>query len=183
MNYDKANNIKFNDIYYIKDTFPDITLSYLPQEILTKLKRVYAGNKSELTCITQYIYQHFVMLTIPKLNDLSNNMQEIAIREMIHYEILAKILIKCGIDPKNCVYIDGNPNLCDYWKASNVTYEKSLMKMFEGNILLKQRTIDQYIEIIEKTDNENLKHIISRILEDERSHLIYFKAVLKELKN
>lgn len=183
LNFEKINNIKLNDVSYIKETFPKITVSYLPQEILIMLKRAYAGNKSEITSIMQYIYQHFVIWKEAKLSNLSHTMEQIAIREMLHYEIIAKILVKCGIDPKNCVYIDGNPNLCDFWKASNVSYEKSLVKMFESNCLLEQRAIDEYTEIMEKTDNENLKQIMARIIEDEQSHLMYFNAVLAELKN
>ena len=182
MTYDKINNIKFNESYYIKETFPEITLSYLPQEILIMLKRMYAGNKSEFTTITQYTYQHFVIWRETRLNNISHTMEQIAIRDIMHYEILAKILVKCGIDPKSCVYIDGNPNLCDYWKASSVCYEKSLVKMFENNVLLEQRIINDYCEIMNKTDNENLKQIIARIIEDEKLHMSYFKSILSELK-
>lgn len=183
MNFENANNIKYGDVFDVKDTFPEITLTHLPQEILIMIKRMYAGKKSEFTSLTQYMYQHFVIWSNPRLKSLANILEEIAIREMIHYEILAKILVKCGIDPKNCVYIDGNPNICDFWKASSVSYEKTLVKMFENNCILEQRSIDEYKEILNKTDNENLKQILSRIIEDEKSHLMYFTSVLRELKN
>lgn len=183
MNFEKINNINFNENYCVKDTFPEITLTRLPQEILMMLKRIYSGNKSELTSLFQYMYQHFVIWREPRLNNLAYNMKEIAIREMMHYEMLAKVLVKCGIDPKNCIYIDGNPNLCDYWKASSVAYEKALIKMFENNILLVKRIISDYNEIIDKTDNENLKQILLRIIQDKEASLLYFSEVLEELKN
>ena len=182
MNYDRINNIKLNDLEQVKETFPEITVSYLPQEILIMLKRVYVGNKSELTSIMQYMYQHFVILRDAKLSNLGYTIEKIATCEMRHYELLAKILVKCGIDPKNCVYIDSNPNLCDYWKASSVSYEKSLVKIFENNIVLEERAIQDYMEIITKTDNENLKQILSRIVQDEKTHKAYFASVLEELK-
>ena len=147
-----------------------------------KIKRMYAGNKSEFTSITQYMYQHLVIWSNPRLNNLSKAMENIAIREMVHYKMLAKVLVKCGIDPKNCVYIDGNPNLCDYWKASNVSYEKTLVKIFENNCLLEERAIQEYNEIINNTDSENLKQILTRIIQDEQAHLKYFKLFLNELK-
>lgn len=183
MNFEKANSINFNEEMLIKTEYPEITVNSLPQDILMKLKRVYAGNKSEFTSMTQYIYQHFVLWSNPKLNNISHIMEEIGIKEMIHYEIIAKILVKCGIDPKNCVYIDGNPNVCDYWKASYVDYDKQLIKMFESNIALEQRGINAYDDIISSTDNENLKEILLRIVQDEVSHIIYFNAVLEALKN
>lgn len=183
MNFEKLNNININNACYIKDNLPEITLSHLSQEILMMLKRIYSGNKSELTSMTQYTYQYFVLWRDSRLSNLSHIMEQIAISARIHYETLAKILVRCGIDPKNCIYIDGNPNLCEYWKASNVSYEKSLIKMFESNILLEQRIIAEYEQIIKKTDNENLKQVISKIIEDEESHILYFKRVLQELKN
>ena len=182
LNYESINNIQLNNSNYIKETYPNITLSYLPQEILIMLKRMYAGKRSELTAITQYTYQHFVIWREPKLSNLSNNINQIAIYKMSHYEMLAKVLVRCGIDPKNCVYIDGNPNLCDFWKASSVSYEKSLVKMLESDIFLEQRMIQEYNEIINKTDNENLKQILERIIEEDKSYLMYFEAILVELK-
>ena len=180
---EKINNIHFEENYCIKDEYPNITLTHLPQEILMMLKRIYAGTKSEFTSLTQYMYQHYILWSNPKLNNVSETLEKIAIQEMKHHEIVAKILVKCGIDPKNCVYIDGNPNLCDYWKASSVSYEKTLTKMFESNILLEQRAIEDYNEVINKTDNANLKQIILSILQDEEEHLKYFSDVLVILKN
>ena len=180
---EKINNIHFEENYCIKDQYPEITLNHLPQEILMMLKRIYAGTKSEFTSLTQYMYQHYIVWSNPKLNNLSETLEKIAIQEMKHHEIVAKILVKCGIDPKNCVYIDGNSNLCDYWKANSVSYEKTLLRMFESNILLEQRAIEEYNEIIAKTDNINLKKIILRILRDEEEHLQYFNDVFTILKN
>ncbi|MBQ8044493.1 MAG: manganese catalase family protein [Clostridia bacterium] len=183
MYLDKINNIHFEENYCIKDQYPEITLNHLQQEVLVMLKRIYAGRKSEFTSLTQYMYQHYIVWSNPKLNNLSEMLEKIATQEMKHHEIIAKILVKSGIDPKNCVYIDGNSNLCDYWKASSVSYEKTLTKMFKSNILLEQRAIEDYNEVLNKTDNANLKQIIIRILQDEYVHLEYFKNVLELLKN
>ena len=183
MDLEKINNIHFEKGNNVKNEYPDVTLTHLPQKILIMLKKIYAGTKGELTAINQYGYEHYIIWSNPKLNKLSETMQKISIQEMRHYELLAKILVRCGIDPKSCVYIDGNPNLCDYWKASNVSYAKTLTKMFENNILLEKRTIEDYNEVINVTDNENLKQILLRIVEEEEIHLRYFKDVFEALKN
>lgn len=183
MDLEKINNVQLKETSYTKEIYPELILTHLPQEILMMLKRIYAGTKSEFTSLTQYMYQHYIVWSNPKLNNLSEILEKIAIQEMKHHEIVAKILVKCGIDPKNCVYIDGNLNLCDYWKASSVSYEKTLLRMFESNILLEQRAIADYKEVLNKTDNANLKQIIVEILEDEYVHLEYFNNVLSLLKN
>lgn len=183
MYLEKINNIHLGNNYFKELDYPKITITYLPQEILMMLKKIYAGGKSEFTSITQYMYQHYIIWSNSKLNNVSENLEKIAIQEMKHHEIIAKILVKCGIDPKNCVYIDKNPNLCEYWKASSVSYEKTLLKIFESNILLEERAIEDYEIVLNKTDNENLKEIIYKILKDENMHLEYFKRVKEELKN
>ena len=183
MDLEKINNVQFEQSYNTKEDYPNIVLTHLPQEILMLLKRIYAGKKSEFTSLTQYMYQHYIVWSNIKLNNVSEILEKIAIQEMKHHEIIAKILVKCGIDPKNCIYIDGNPNLCDFWKASNVSYEKTLLKMFENDILLENVAIQDYLEILNKTDNANLKQIILKILQDENNHLKYFENVIALLKN
>ena len=183
MDLEKINNVQLKGESYTTESYLEITLNHLPQEILMILKRIYAGTKSEFTSLTQYMYQHYIVWSNPKLGNLSEMLEKIAIQEMKHHEIVAKILVKCGIDPKNCVYIDGNSNLCDYWKASSVSYEKTLIRMFESDILLEQRAIEDYNEVLNKTDNANLKQIILKILQDEYVHLEYFRNVMELLKN
>lgn len=183
MNLEKISKINYVDSYNLNEPYPEITLTHLPQDILMKIKRIYVGAKGEFTSITQYMYQHFVIWSNPKLNHLSSAMEQIAVKEMVHYELLAKILVRCGIDPKNCIYIDGNPNVCDYWKASSVSYEKTLIKMFEDNLKLEQIAIRDYTEILQNTDSQNLKEILERIIKDEKLHETFFMDILNELKN
>ena len=147
-----------------------------------KIKRAFTGIKSEFTSITQYSYQHLVLGDDEKVKNISHTLEEIAGKEMFHYEILGKVLARNKVEPKNCVYIDGNKNLCDYWKASNVDYTTNIVKMFESNLMAEKRAIEEYNEIIEVTTSDNLKAIIRRIIQDELSHVEYFSAVLEALK-
>ena len=113
---------------------------------------------------------------------MAHAMEEISINEMAHYEILAKIMVNCGVDPKNCVYIDNNIDICEYWKANFVNYTRDFIDIFEKNIALEQAGINGYLELINMTDNVNLKEIVERIIEDEKTHITYFKAVLELVK-
>ena len=183
MNLEEANSINFKEKYLVKTDFPEITLTNLPQDILMKIKRAFTGIKSEFTSLTQYSYQHIVLSNDEKVNNISRALEEIAAKEMMHYEVLGKVLAVCGVEPKNCVYIDGNKNLCDYWKASNVDYTTNIVKMFESNLAAEKRAIEEYNEILAATTNDNLKDIIRRIIQDEVSHVEYFSTVLEALKN
>ena len=182
MNYELANKINFDKEFKIKREYPEISVTNLPFEVIAKIKRAYADRRSEMTSVMQYMYQHFVLGSAEMLGNISHAMEEISVAEMEHYELLAKILVKCGVDPRNCVYIDNNIDICDYWKASFVNYTRDFINIFEENIKLEQAGINSYLELIQMTDNENLKEIVERIIEDERSHIAYFKSVLEVVK-
>ncbi len=182
MNYELANKLDFEKEFKINKPYPEIMVTSLPFEVIAKIKKLYADRRSELTSVMQYIYQHFILGSAEGLDNISHAMEDIAVKEMEHYEMLAKILVGCGVDPKNCVYIDNNIDICDYWKASYVNYTRDFIDIFEKDIILEQAGINSYLELVEMTDNENLKEIIDRIIEDEKSHIAYFKAVLELVK-
>ncbi len=182
MNYELANKLDFEENFKVNKPYPEITLTSLPFEVIAQIKRLYADRRSEMTSVMQYIYQHFILGSAEGLENISHAMEEISVVEMEHYETLAKIMVKCGVDPKNCVFIDNNIDICDYWKANYVNYTRDFIDMFEKNIVLEQAGINGYIDLINSTDNENLKEIVERIIEDEKSHIAYFKAVLELVK-
>ena len=65
------------------------------------------------------------------------------------YEIKLQKSIICFCDKKlnNYTFIIQN---------SSVSYEKTLIIMFESNIFLEQIAIEDYNKVIDKTDNANL---------------------------
>ena len=71
LDLEKINNVQLKETSYTKENYPEITLNHLPQEVLLMLKRIYAGVKSEFTSLTQYMYQHYIVWSNPKLNNLS----------------------------------------------------------------------------------------------------------------
>ena len=182
MNYELANKLDFEKEFKVNKEYPQITVTNLPFEVISKIKRLYADRRSEMTSVMQYIYQHFILSSAEGLENISHAMEEIAVKEMEHYEILAKIMVNCGVDPRSCVYIDNNIDICDYWKANYVNYTRDFIDIFEKDIILEQAGISSYVELIEMTDNENLKEIVERIIEDEKSHIAYFRAVLELVK-
>ncbi|MBR6614039.1 MAG: manganese catalase family protein [Clostridia bacterium] len=182
MNYELANKLDFEKEFKVNKEYPQITVTNLPFEVISKIKRLYADRRSEMTSVMQYIYQHFILSSAEGLENISHAMEEIAVKEMEHYEILAKIMVNCGVDPRSCVYIDNNIDICDYWKANYVNYTRDFIDIFEKDIILEQAGINSYVELIEMTDNENLKEIVERIIEDEKSHIAYFRAVLELVK-
>ncbi len=177
MNFKNANSIEFSK-YEIHGNFPEATKSILDKNIVYKLMKINSGSKGEFTSLAQYMYQHFILTYNKKLPNFYEAIEKIAIREMIHYEMIAKKLYLSDVDPKYCKYIDNNINICDYWSGHYVCYAKEFEKILKDNIKLEQIAINDYNEVLKESTDENLDEIVKRIIEDEVSHLDYFNTVL-----
>lgn len=182
MNVEKLNNINFAEIM-VTSEFPEITVTNLPENVLDRLRKAASGNRGEFTSLLQYFYQYVILEPNINIKNIASTLEKISINEMIHLEILSKVLVKSSDDPKFCSYIDNNINLCNYWSAGNVTYVKDIADIMRENIKLETMAIEDYIEILNMTNDDNLKQIIARILEDEHSHLDYFSYVLEALNS
>ena len=175
--------------YDLNTPYPEVTvtLDSLKQtdeknylNIISMIINAYAGNKSEYTAISQYIYQSFIVKkSYEKLHKI---LEYIAIKEMYHLEILSEILINLNVNPKYCKYIDYNPNICDNWCSNNIRYIKDIEKFLEYNISLETDAIKEYLRIIDATKNSNIKEVLNRIIQDEKTHIEIFKELLKDTK-
>ena len=159
--------------------YPEITVSSLTDDEKNILLNIYAGSKSEFTSLSQYSFQHILFSSIPEYENYSREIEEISITEMLHLEIIGKILSKSGYLPKFCKLIDNNPNICDYWNSGYVNYSKNYIDVVKANIALEEAGIREYKRLLNITNNDNLKEIIKRILEDEYLHLTLFNKMLE----
>lgn len=171
MNFEKINYSDFDS----KESYPEVTIQKREECTYPLIINAYAGSKGELNASCQYIYQSFIVKN--EYKHLYKILEEIAIVEMKHLEILSQVIIAMNGDPKYCRYIDNNPNICDNWSTKNIAYIKNIQEFIEYNIALENGAIREYERIIEISENENLKDIISRIIQDEKIHLKIFTMI------
>ncbi len=175
-------NINYDD-YEIKTPYPKLTTTQKDEAIIPDLIYSYSGSKSELTAITQYIYQSFIVKPNNNYIGLSKLLKQISIKEMHHLEILSQILISQGINPKFCRYIDNNYDICSPWSSNNVNYITNVEDFIKYNIEIENDAINEYKRIVEKSQNDNISEIILRIIEDEVSHIEIFNKILEVINN
>lgn len=148
----------------IKDVTSDLSYANI-------LFDAYAGELSEYTAISQYIYEQ---LTITSSQDISSIMIEIAKIEMHHLDILGDIIEKLGRDPR---YINslGTP-----WNANYVRYiTKDITEIMKYNIMTEEVAINTYEDDKRYTNNGSIRRMLDRIILDERTHIEIFKLVLR----
>ncbi len=179
MNFESIN---YND-YEVKTPYPKVTTHEKDEGIIPDLIYSYSGSKGEFTSLSQYIYQSFIVKPNENYIGLSRLLEQISIKEMQHLEILSQILLSQGINPKFCRYIDNNYNICSSWSSDYLKYITDVKNFILYNISLEKSAINEYNEIVNKSQNENISEIISRIIEDEKSHLEIFNRILEILNN
>lgn len=175
-------NIKEND-YEILEKYPEVPAKLdLSYNTILEINNEYVGNKSEFTSLSQYIYQSFILKN-SEYGNLYKAFEKIAIKEMQHLNILSQVLIASDTSAKFCRKIDDNEFLCNYWSTQNVNFENDIIKFLKSDIILEEKAIASYKNIIKIGDNNSLNEIIERILEDEYKHLEFFNKLLYIFNN
>lgn len=151
--------------------YPDI----MPNKNLHDAKLLmpnYSGKEGELTAILLYAYQSYISYNDPKLSKI---LQEIAVVEMEHHELLGEAICKLG----------GYPIMAgkDYWNGSYVNYTTDIVKFLEFNIYSEEVAIRNYEKTILQLEEKQIKNLLERIILDEEIHIKEFKKLLHKYKN
>lgn len=129
----------------------------------------YSGCEGELTAISTYIYQDYVLSGKgPHYDDLSETLMRISIAEMTHHHLLGEAIVKLGGTP----VMGGR---CKFWNGSMVNYCKDPISMLNNNIKAEKIAIANYKKTIRCVENYSLRELIERIIMDEELHILAFE--------
>lgn len=162
--------------YKIDIPYPEIKVERKDVELAKEILNLYAGEISEDTAVHNYIFQ---MLIMNEFEEKKTLLKEIAITEMHHLEILGLLIKELGLTP---FYVGVKNNATKWWSGEYVTYEKEWKKILLDNIGLEELAIQNYENVIAKTTDEHVKHILRRIILDERLHIEIFSKLYGECK-
>ena len=152
---------------YIDKPYPKVQVERKSDELASILSHLYASEEGELTAIHQYSYQSFITLD----DGINKILESISIVEMHHLELLGKTIYLLGKDP---IFGEWNKkNIC-YWNSDYVYYDTDLKTMLEIDIEKEKKAISNYQMVLQVIEDEFVKKLIKRILEDEYLHLEIF---------
>ena len=133
------------------------------------LKNLATSRMGELAGILQYIYQSVIA---DKTNEeIAKIFEEIGVVEMLHLDILMHAITMFGGTPK---YEDAQGN---FFNTANLNYSTKLREMLDNNIRSESVAIENYKMAISRVNNQSLKDLFARIIEDEMLHLDIFKKI------
>ena len=160
------------DYKYALDTpYPQVR-GTCSQRDLRMIMDLYSGRAGELTAITQYLYQRYLMDEIDE--DMAKALMGISKTEMRHHALLGEAIVKVGGDP-----IMGG-STC-FWSGSNVNYAKNPICFLQNNISAEQQAICAYRRASACIDNASLSELFLRIIQDEELHIEIFNNLLENL--
>lgn len=126
----------------------------------------YAGAISELTATNQYMYHSLAISE--KFEDAAYCLKHIAQVEMEHLEILGKLIIALGGNPKFEI-IKGSREL--EWSPKFIEYGSNLASMLREDIDGEKAAIRQYKGTIKSVKDEKVIEVLERIIKDEEIHI------------
>ncbi len=131
---------------------------------------------SECNAVFQYTYHHLYFDEL-SMADFAYSLESISITEMIHFEILGKMLLKLGVDPIFSI----NPPGRNFYNTSQIAYSKVPIKMIMDDISAEMAAINDYQLMIKRLKNEQVSAVLQRIVMDEMLHLEEFKRLMNKL--
>lgn len=168
------NDTQLSDqIFAASGPYPNLTNISPNRKDVKLLKSLAFGNESELSAILTYIYQNVVLN--PELGIMKEILEQIAIVEMHHYDLLSNAIVAFGGDP---TLTDGNGNV---WTGRNILTIINPKQMLLKDIAREQDAIRAYTRAARETNNLSLAQLFLRIIEDERIHIDLLEKMLSKL--
>lgn len=165
--------------YQLPYDYPEVSVNYGDRKWLPLLFDDYASRVSETTAVMQYNFAHFTTEAVENLEfgykEASDAFLGISIIEMFHLEKIANVITSLGEKP---VYVNG---MDKYWKSKFVPYGNSPIENLKLAIKAEKDAIDQYEFQIRVIQNESIRNLLRRIVEDEKHHLDIFTKILNKL--
>ena len=150
--------------------YPDIKVEIENIEYAKLLMYPYASMISEDTATHLYMYQSFILD-----DNIGKILENIAIVEMHHLEMLAKTINLLGLKPE---YKSNDIP----WTSNYVNYNTNLKDILKINIEAETLAIKNYQNLIKVINDKYIKKMLERIIVDEEIHLKIFNDLYNENK-
>lgn len=159
-------------IFHAESPYPPIKVEEPNLKYACLLQADEASDKSEFTSISQYVYQSWIFQACYK--EIAHGIIKIAEVEMHHLDMLGKLIILLGGEPK----LQSGYRI---WNGNMVNYTVSPVNMLKSSIMLEVAAIETYEKQINYIKDKYIVDILKRIVEDEQIHLKIFNNYLSEL--
>ena len=166
--------------YQASQPYPKVEVKAKNPYYATLLLEDYSGIVSELSAITQYIYQRIECFW--KYPEYAEALFHIAVVEMRHLELLGEMITLLGGSPQ-FHYYDFSCRQYRNWNSQFLNTQRNIKLFLNYDILLEKQMIQGYLNRIQCIQDPFVQKMLYRIIEDEKIHIQCFQTLLKNLKN
>ena len=131
-----------------------------------------AGQVSEMSAITSYIFQHMIVDD----RELSCALECISMVEMHHYELIGELIVAFGGCPWLAVQSGGGRR---YWTGRFVSCQTEPVSILKVNIQNERAAINNYTAQIAQINDMGMQRVLERIILDEQHHIEIFTRFLE----
>lgn len=149
--------------------YPEIVGATDDARVVAILKNLANSRVGELSAVLGYIYQSVETDKVDQ--EIAAIFEEIGIVEMMHLDMLLHAITDFGGTAK---YED---HQASPYTTASLNYSNKLKEMLDGNIKAESFCIENYKKAITAVENESLKQLFARIIEDEVRHIEVFKTI------
>lgn len=136
-----------------------------------QIRNFISSKTGEWTSATTYLFQSYIV----KEKAIRETLQEIALDELEHIELLSGLLLDDDVVP----YFVDAVNM--FWSSKYTNYEVDVRKFLKGNIEGEKGAIAGYLNFLDKCQNEKVKDVINHIVDDEKRHCEILENLLNNL--
>jgi bacterioferritin len=159
--------------YKSNKPYPEINVEGKNLNYAKLLMEDYSGENSEDTAIHSYLYQSFI--TDKQYKEILLNISKV---EMEHLRLLGEAITALGGLPIYGSY--EKDKILRLWSSSVVSYDISLKKILENDILSEETAIKNYKNKILIIKDHCIQKLLERIIEDEEIHLMIFQNLYNQ---
>ncbi|MCX8075362.1 MAG: ferritin-like domain-containing protein [Clostridia bacterium] len=158
--------------------YPEIQVEGKNKYYAELLMDDYSGFASELTATNQYIYHNFVIKNCDA--EIAEMLERVAIVEMMHMEMLSKLIILLGGNPIfRCPNFSNKKLKC--WNSSFVYYGNNICDQLKADLKSEFDAIELYKKHIEIINDVYVQRVLERIILDEQLHVELFKKAIDKV--
>lgn len=154
--------------------YPEISVCGKNPHYAALLSEDYAGQTSELSAVTTYLFQHFICTN----EVISDSLQCIASVEMKHMGFLGELIAQFGGCPRIGVQTSCNIR---FWSGQYLNYETDPKSFIKRNIAGERAAIMNYRKRIDQICDRYVQAVLERIILDEEHHIKIFKELLEDV--
>ena len=159
--------------YHVDVIYPDVLINRPNHHYAKLVSGAYAGQGSETTAIAQYMSHRYFVENYP---DIYTAYKYIAFTEVIHQNLLGRLILKLGLNPMLISYETN-----EFWRGSFPDYRYTLRSILESDLSGERNAIAHYERLIAAIDNINIQSLFHRIILDEQRHIEILENFLDRL--